>query len=343
MNRDHRYVLYFQNHVPDLEFLQHPAFECKVLRGPALLRTRRIVAEQLCMPLDLRRDRLDLFFATWYSAPLVCPVPKSVVAAWDISYSTHGDQFALKNRVALSFFSRHSCRAAQGVITCSEFDKEQIEKYYQIPGERICALRLGVDERFSPAGERYDPERLRRKYNLPQRYLLSLGVIYTRRCMPTIIEAFTKASAVSDMGLVVVGRNATNPRIDISGLMRPLEQAGRGVYIPYLEEEDLVDMYRGASHYVSLSTVDGESMTLKEAMQCGIAVITNSMLEETIGGIGTIVGDPTDVNALAGGFRRAFSLPASTLANQLERGQAWVRACSSEKVAEVSLRFLETR
>src|SRR5881409_501036 len=75
----HRFVLYFQNAVPSDSFLRHPLFEHCVIAGPRWLKRRRILVEQVLMPSQIKDDGLDLFFGTWYSAPLRCPAPKTVV------------------------------------------------------------------------------------------------------------------------------------------------------------------------------------------------------------------------------------------------------------------------
>ena len=56
----HNFILYFQNYIPDDDFLQHPNFKLKLLKGPKLLRIHRIIAEQILMPSQLKKDNLEL-------------------------------------------------------------------------------------------------------------------------------------------------------------------------------------------------------------------------------------------------------------------------------------------
>mgnify|MGYP003980066051 FL=1 len=53
--RAHKFILYFQNYIPEDEFLRHSNFELKLLKGPKFLRKHRIVAEQLLMPFFLKK------------------------------------------------------------------------------------------------------------------------------------------------------------------------------------------------------------------------------------------------------------------------------------------------
>ena len=49
---------------------------------------------------------------------------------------------------------------------------------------------------------------------------------------------------------------------------------------------------RPLTSYICTSTVDGEALMLKEAMQSGTPVITSPLLKEAIGGNGLIIDDP---------------------------------------------------
>lgn len=343
MTSRHTFVLYFQNEVPKDDFLYNELFEHKLIKGPEFLKKRRTTAEQLLRPFQIRKGGLDLFFATWYAAPLLAGKTKTVVAAWDISYTTHPEHYTFADRIALGFFSRHSCRRAAGVLTCSPFDARQIVQHYGIPNERICVLELSADDKFKPFTNSKPIEDLREKYNLPKRYLLSLGGIFNRRNVDVIIDGFKDVyKEFPDIGLVVVGRNGTEPFIDIEAMMQPLIEEKRGQYLSWLPEEDIVAMYGGAWYYICLSTVDGESIMLKEAMKCGTPVITSPLIEDSVGGHAVIIDDSTDRNQAAKTFRKV--IPDDNLRKQYsEQGHQWAKSLSWEKVAQDSLQFFETR
>lgn len=338
----HRYVLYYDDAVPEDECLRHPYFEHRVMKGPGFLMKHRSLSEQIFLPVEMRRDGLDLFFASWYAGPLVTPCPKTIVAAWDISYTTHPRHYDWRTSVRLDFCSKHSCRRADGVVTCSPYDGRQIEKYYGVPGSRICALRLAADDRFSPS-EGHRLEILRDKYRLPNRYLLSLGSIMNRRNVDVIIDAFKEVRAsFPDVGLVVAGSNATEPRINIEERMKPLIAEGRGSYIPWVPDDELADFYGGAWYYICTSTVDGEGMMLKESMRCGTPVITSPLLEETVDGHAVIIRDPTSREQTAEVFRKVISSDEMREHNA-RKGLEWVRTLSWHEAAKQCMQFIESR
>lgn len=342
MAPEHRYVLFFQNRVPQADFLEQENVERVLIKGPRLLKRRRIVGEQLLMPFAIKNSRLDVFFAPWYSAPLVTFGVKSVVGAWDISCNTHPSHHKMADIVSFGFFMPRSCRKAAGLLTCSQYDGQQIEKYFDIPAERICVVPFAADDKFTPIDNPEHLRAFRRKYGFPERYILSMGIIITRRNVDVIIDAFIDIhEKYPDVGLVVVGRNVTVPFVDIERKMKLLIDKGRGFYLTRAPEEDIVDFYRAAWYYICTSTVDGESLMLKEAMRCGTPVVTSPLLKETVGGNAVILEDPTDRPQTAETLERVIVAPE--LRDQFgQEGLRWIRTLSWEKVAEKSLRFIET-
>jgi len=329
--------------LPRADFLEQENTERVRIKGPRLLKRRRIVGEQLLMPFAIKNNKLDLFFTPWYSAPLVTFGVKTVVGAWDIACNTHPSHYKLSDLISFGLFMPPSCRRAAGLLTCSQFDSSQIQKYYGIPAERICVVPFAADDKFAPSD---DPEHLRafrRKYGFPERYILSMGGITRRRNVDVLIDAFMDIhEKYPDVGLVVVGRNITVPFVDIEQKMKPLIDGGSGFYLPRTPEEDIVDFYRAAWYYICTSTVDGESLMVKEAMKCGTPAITSPLLKETVGGNAVILEDPTDRRQTAELLERVIATPE--LRDQYAQdGLRWVRTLSWEKVAEKSLRFIESR
>lgn len=339
----HRFILYFEGYVPKDEFLYHPMFEHRIIRGPSLLTKRRSIWMNIFMPIEMMRDNLDIFYAPVYYGPLFSPCRKTVVGVWDISYTTHPEHYNYRESLEMSFLSKTTCKKSVGIITCSQFDAKQIQKYYGIPAQRICTLQLAADNKFKPAANSKPSENWRNKYRLPERYILSMGVILNRRNVDVIIDAFKCIyNDYPNVGIAIIGRNATSPYIDIEERIRPLVQEERAIYLSRVSEEELINFYRYAWYYICTSTVDGEALMLKEAMKCGTPVITSPFLEDTIEGKGIIIQNPNSVEETAKTFKRILSHPEFR-ERYAREGFEWVKTLSWDKTAEKALRFLESR
>lgn len=240
-------------------------------------------------------------------------------------------------------FSPRSCRQSDGVITCSDYDAEQIEKVFRVPGKDIQVVHYAADEKFKPAEDPKPAENFRHRYGFPEKYILYMGIIIKRRNVDVLIDAFGDIQKeFPDVGLVVVGRNATIPYVDIEAKMKPLIESGKGFYLKRAPEADVVDFYRAAWYYMSTSITDGESLMLKEALKCGTPVITSPLLKDTVGGAAVILDDPTDRKQTADVFRKA--IPDISLHDRIAAdGIKWMATHSWEKVARESLDFIESR
>lgn len=343
LSNKHRFILYFQNYIPDDEFLRHSFFELKLISGLKLFRSHRILTEQFLMPSQLKADNLDLFFATWYSSPLLYRNVKTVVAAWDISYSTHPKHYSLVHRISLGYFSRKSCQRAAGVITCSDYDAKQIEKYYLIPPKNILTVYLAADSRFKSIPNPFEIDRVSKKYKLPPNFILSMGVIHNRRNVDIIIKSFEQLkNDFPNYSLVVIGRNNTLPRIDIEGLMGQMIQKGRALYLPWVDDEDLPALYQASYFYICTSTVDGETIMLKEAMQSAVPIITSPLLKQAVGGHALIVGNPESIPSTMKAMRVAMSKDCDRNI-RVKKGIDWCKNISWQNAAKKTLAFFESR
>ena len=343
LSDQHSYILYFQHEVPEDDFLRHPFFTCKVIKGPKFLKTKRVLVEQILMPLQLKKDSLDLYFASWYTSPLLYRGVKTIIAAWDISYSTHPKHYSIWNRISLGYFSKKSCKRADGVVTCSIFDAEQIHKYYAISKKKICTIFLAADDRFTPEVNIQKERDIRMKFSLPENFILSLGAIYNRRNVSVIIDAFAKIEEKHpNTGLLIIGKNRTNPKISIIKKIKDLGIEHKVIYRDWFDDEDLPDLYRAADFYICTSTVDGETIMLKEAMKSGTPVITSKLLEGTIGSNGYIIQNPESIDETVDVITNALS---NTLDRKIliENGIAWNKQFSWDQVAKETLDFIESR
>ena len=104
---------------------------------------------------------------------------------------------------------------AAKIIAVSDFTKKEIEKYYHIPGKKIVAIHNGVDfELFHENIDQENLENVRKKYGLPEKFLLYIGTLQPRKNIPVLIEALNilrEKYDLQDVKLVIAGnRQARN-------------------------------------------------------------------------------------------------------------------------------------
>ncbi|HSJ58012.1 MAG TPA: glycosyltransferase family 1 protein, partial [Anaerolineae bacterium] len=159
-------------------------------------------------------------------------------------------------------------------------------------------------ERFQPNPEP-DDEEVRRRYNLPRRYVLYLAGHDERKNVESLVEAFhTVVNADSDATLVIGGalpEESRPPHYDPRPLVSALKMEDEVRFIGRVAQGDEPALYRGAACAVFPSRYEGFGLPVLEALACGTPLVTSnvSSLPELAGDAAFTV-DPDDARALAG-------------------------------------------
>jgi alpha-1,3-rhamnosyl/mannosyltransferase len=206
-----------------------------------------------------------------------------------------------------------------------------------MPGfDRVTPVHLGVDEVFRPVAPNDD---LRRRLGLPERFLLSVGVLEPRKNHAAIVRALARLHDSGErMSLVIVGRTGW-------GWVDPLEATGLTELRPWvhilrdLPTADLVALYGCAEALVYPSFSEGFGLPLVEAMACGCPVVTSdrSAMPE-VGGDAALYASPEDPTQIAErilALLRDAGLRTTLLARGLERAASFTWRRTAEETIRV--------
>jgi glycosyltransferase involved in cell wall biosynthesis len=75
-----------------------------------------------------------------------------------------------------------------------------------------------------------------------------------------------------------------------------LSNNGSIVYFDWIENDEIAQIYAGALYYICTSTLDGESIMLREAMATGTPVIASTLLMPAVNQLALEVKNPESVN-----------------------------------------------
>jgi glycosyltransferase involved in cell wall biosynthesis len=190
---------------------------------------------------------------------------------------------------------------------------------------RTVVFPWGVDlDRFRPDREGGARQRLGWQGNLVLLCLRSWEAGYG---VETVVEAFLRAARdVPSLRLILGGTGSLRPflidRIEESGLADRFWLPG---HVPY---DELPTLYQTADVYVSASHCDGSSVSLLEAMACGLPAFVSDIpgnREWVEDGVAGRWFDPNDVAALETLMREAPERTAE-LQQSGRRGRAVVEA-----------------
>lgn len=145
-------------------------------------------------------------------------------------------------------------------------------------------------------------ERLCKKLGIQGEYILSVCTIEPRKNLHTVVEAYEKLlTAQSDVPQLILTGAIGWKNSDLLLQIEMLQNVypGKIILAGYVGDDDLAQLYSGASVFVYPSLYEGFGLPPLEAMQCGCPVITSnvSSLPEVVGDAGVTI-DPTDVSGL---------------------------------------------
>jgi len=263
----------------------------------------RILQEQVVYPFFQKGIDLDVFWHPQNHGQYLTPVGY-VCTLHDVlplSKPTLSQDLDSLDTVALYQSRIKSARHATKIITVSHFSKDEICHYVGVPQNRVVVVHNGIDHSvFHDGISRETMNKVRAKYHLPQRYLLTVGSYAPHKNLSTLVEAFSRSHLVDqNYGLVMVGPKDdsvyTSDAQKLERLVGELGLSNQVLMLPAVPIDDLVGIYNGASIFAISSLCEGFGFPPLEAMACGVPVIaSNTTSLPEICGNSVLYADPKD-------------------------------------------------
>src|SRR5712691_10560907 len=186
------------------------------------------------LPRLASRDRLDVFLAHDNRPPWApCPV---VTLVHDAAFARFPEYFSRYERLWMNRTIPASLRRSAGIVTVSNFTRDELVQLYGIPSSRITVAHNGIDTIFLDGAPRPSP--------IEPPFLLAVGNLQPRKNLSFRIAAYRRLLQ-RDPGrpekLVIVGQRQyrAEPLFDATADLRA---AGRVVFTGYLPDAELVGL-----------------------------------------------------------------------------------------------------
>ncbi len=286
------------------------------------------------LPRYLRKNPADIYL-TQYITPFF--VPKSIKIATiihDISFKVYSQFIKFSDLFFLKILIPMSLKRADKIIGVSRFTAEELKKYYPASRDKVAWIHNAVSEDF--LRQDVSPEKIlsvKKKYALPDEYILYVGTLQPRKNIPILIEAYAKIKHKIDAKLVIAGGRGHNfdPRIDETVSKLNLKN---NVFFPgFIDENDKAAVMKGARVFCFPSLYEGFGIPILEAMAAGTPVIASDIPpHREIAGESALFFEPKSPENLAGKIQKIFDNPnlGGILA---QKGQSQAQKFSWEKAA----------
>jgi len=292
----------------------------------------------------LRADGVELYHGLSNELPLNIRNAGvlSVVTIHDVIYRRLPDCYTAIDRRLCDFKYSRSCRNANHIIAVSERTKQDVVELYGIDPDKISVVYQGCDPQFRREWTKEEIGALRRRLNLPGRFILQTGTIERRKNLELTVRALSNISP--DMHLVVVGRDHLGYKKMILQTAAATGVTPRIHFFENLDFKDLPGLNQAAEIVVYPSRYEGFGIPVVEALESGRPVIaaTGSCLEEA-GGPDSLYVDPDDPSDMVQAIHALLSDPAATRQMALAGKEYALRFRNdmAEKMHEIYLKTIE--
>lgn len=202
---------------------------------------------------------------------------------------------------------KYVCRRTHQFVAISEFTKQEMVDILHIPPEKIEMIPCASTSAFHREVDGRDMASVRRKYGLPEHYVLFVGNFNPRKNLERLIKAFDRAKGRGRIPhqLVIAGEQGW--KFDKQAALKDVRHKKDIRFIGFVPDDDMPALYSAADLFAFPTLYEGFGIPVIEAQGCGTPVLTSSCsaLPE-VGGNAAIYVDPYNVEDIAGGILRVL-------------------------------------
>lgn len=304
-DRENRYVLYTDT---DCDKPLPPNF-----RWHKIPTTNFILGEQLCLPLAIAKDKIDVLWSPSNTFPLFLPRrTKLVVTIHDLifMYKLPKGQNIVQRIGALyrRWVLNLGHKRIDTCITVSEFSASELKRIFGIENAVItynCIEAFYKKTRGRTTADKED-------------FYFTLSADAPSKNLPFLLNAFK--NRLPDRKLVIGGVKNNSP-------LRNEYQNGNILFLKDgVPDETLIEHYTKCKAFVYVSLQEGFGIPPLEALSCGAKVISSyeTSLREVVGACGILI-NPRNENELIEAIEKinAFSVPQEAIDKHLAQFTDW--------------------
>lgn len=255
--------------------------------------------EQWILPIEIALKNVDVLHSPDFIPPFwrnTC----SVITIHDLHFLRY-PHFLTED--AARYYSQidEAVRRTDHIIAVSESTREDTINLLGVPADRITVIYEAADLSFRPIDDPETLAQIRRKYDLPEKFILFVSTIEPRKNIPTLLRA--QRILLDRHGplapLVIAGKRGWLFE-EVFSLVAELNLEQDVRFLGRVPQDDLVFLYNAATIHVHPAFYEGFGLPPLEAMTVGTPTIVSdvSSLPEVVGEAGWLV-PPEDVEGWA--------------------------------------------
>lgn len=253
--------------------------------------------------LKFSQDFFDIYFEPNF-IPIDIHSKYTVVTVHDFSFELYPNWHPIDRVHYFKTNFWESIKRADKIIVGSDFVKDIAIKNFSFSEEKVKVIYYGYDRSTFKLYSKEELKTTRKKYKLPNNFLLYVGSIEPRKNIKNLLLAYNSLGQdfKKNYKLVIVGFSGWRNE----EVMKIIKSSHYVYYLGYVSREDLGKIYNLADVFVYPSYHEGFGLPALEAMACGCPTIVSntSSLPEICGDSGLYV-NPYDPASIA---RRIYEI-----------------------------------
>jgi len=335
IDQRNEYFLFFRNSNFLGRYNQYPNVKEELVKLPG-----KLLWDQLSMPWMIKKHNLDILFNTKFTVPLFTQCPTVMVlhgSEWYI-FPEHYSYIDIK--YVKSLMPRY-LKKAKLIISVSDCAKNDIIRYTGADPSKFRTIYLAYNNRFNVINNVNYLEEMRKKYDLPEKFVLFVGRIFPGKNVGNLIKAYSKITRHVPHKLLLVGGTRWKYKKDLN-LINDLGLKDKVILKGWVEPEELPAFYNLADLFAFPSWYESCPAPPWEAMACGCPVVTSKT-----GGTPEVVGNaalyvnPSDPDDIANGLLEVL-INKKLKEILINEGFKQIQKFSWEKCARETLDALES-
>lgn len=290
---------------------------------------------------DLKKENVRLYHGLSNELPLnirKAVNTRSIVTIHDLIFLRYPEYYHYIDRKIYTYKFCKACQNADRIIAISECTKRDIISFFHIPEEKIEVVYQGCDAQFKQIVTESEKEAIRQKYQLPQRYILYLGSIESRKNLLLVAKALKYLK--EPISVIAIGKRT--PYADtVEEFLKKNQLESQMRLLSNVPFNELPAFYQMASTFVYPSFFEGFGIPLLEALNSGVPAIgsTGSCLEEA-GGPYSLYVHPENEKELADAIERTLT-DRPLREKMIQEGKKYAQRFEEEVIAQDLLKVYQ--
>jgi glycosyltransferase involved in cell wall biosynthesis len=282
------------------EFPESTTSSVPAFHYPANFRSNsiRLSWEQIGLRYACFKDNVDLLFSPIAEGILFPQLPQ-IITVLDL-LPFHYPSLLPRWVPYYEYILPTLIKGSTAVVCISEFTRQEVlERYPKIPEEKLKVIHCGVDlNQFYPRS----PGIISKSYDIKE-YLLCVGEVRPYKNLENVFRALELCP--DGPQLAISGKIFGEHKTKLDNLARSLNIENRIVWLGYVPDDLLPNLYSEATAFIFPSLYEGFGLPIIEALACGCPVISSNRASlPEIGGEAALFFDPLEISDMAESIKK---------------------------------------